>query len=146
MTTAAIGVSDLWGGETVGSVLASVLDIPDIPVVVVSFLELCPSLTVSGAVVESLRGRPLLRFGERGGFPSSLGEVGCEEGVTVLSDSGNLGGVLGGRPLFLFKGATTEFTLESVEVAVASLPGCTSVFLDWFPPLPRPRCCCCSPS
>lgn len=137
MTTVAIGV---------GSVLASVFDIQDTQVVVVSFLEFCPSLTVSGVVVESLRGRPLLRFGERGGLPSSLGEVGCGEGVTVLSDSGNLGGVLGGRPLFLFKGVTREFTLDSVEVKVLSLPGGMSIFLDWFPPLPRPRCCCCSPS
>lgn len=126
--------------------LASVFDIPDTPVVAFSFLEFCPSLTVSGMVVESLRGRPLLRFGERGGFPSSLGEVGCGEGVTVLSGSGNLGGVLGGRPLFLFKGVTREFTLESVEVEAVSLPGVMSVFLDWFPPLPLPRCCCCSPS
>lgn len=97
----------------------------------VSFLELCPSL--SGKFEVSLRGRPLLRFGERGGFPSSFGEVGC-----VLSVSGNLGGVFGGRPLFLFTGATREFTLESVEVEVVSLPGITSVFFDWFPPLPLP--------
>lgn len=134
MTTAAIGVSDLCGDETVGSVLASVFDIQDTSV---SFVEFCPSLIGSGEVVESLRGRPLLRFGERGGFPSSLGEVGCGEVVTVLSGSCNLGGVLGGRPLFLFKGVQREFTLESVEVV--SLPGVTSVFLDWFPPLPRPR-------
>lgn len=77
MTTAAIGVSDLWGDKTVDSVLASVFDITDTPAVVVSFLEFWPSLTVSGVVVESLRGRPLLRFGERGGFPSSTGKVGC---------------------------------------------------------------------
>lgn len=148
MTTAAIGVCDLWGGGTLGSVLASVFDIPDTPVMVVSFLEFCPSLIVSGKVVESLRGRPLLRFGERVGFPSSLGGVVCEEGVTVLSCSGNLGGVLGGRPLFLFKGIAREFALDSVEVEVVSLPGGMSVFLDWFAPLPLPRfcCCCCSTS
>lgn len=146
MIIASMGVSDLWGDGTVGSVLASVFDIPGTPVVVVSFLEFCPSLTVSGMVVESLRGRPLLRFGESGGFPSSLGEVGCVEGATVLSDSGNLGGVLGGRPLFLFKGVTRELTLDSVEVEVASFPGGMSVFRDWLLPLPLPRCCCCSPS
>lgn len=129
--------------------LRSVFDLPGTPVVVVALLELCPSPTVSGMIAESLRGRPLLRFGERGAFPSSFGVVGCAEGATVsvLSDSGNLGGVLGGRPLFLFKGATSEFTLGSVEVEVASLPGCMSVFLGWLPPLPLPRCCCCcSPS
>lgn len=145
MITAAMGVSDMWGVGTVGSVLASVFDIPDTPVMVVACLEFCPSLTGSGMVVESLRGRPRLRFGERGGFPCSFGEVGCVEGVTVLSCSGNLGGVLGGRPLFLFKGVTREFTLDSVEVEVGSLPGGTSVFLGWLPPLPLPICCCCSP-
>lgn len=142
--TASLGLSDFWG--TVGSMLASVFDIPDTPGVVFSFLGFCPSLIVSGMFVESLRGRPLLRFGERGGFPSSFGEVGCWEGVTMLSDSGNLGGVLGGRPLFLFKGITREFTLDSVEVEVVSLPGVMSIFLGWFPPLPLPKCCCCSPS
>lgn len=144
LTAAAIGVSDFWGAA--GSVLASGFDEPDTSVVVISFFELCPSPTVSGIVVESFRGRPLLRFGERGGFPSSPGEVGCGEGVTVLSDSGILGGVLGGRPLFLFSGVTREFTLDSAEVEVASFPGGVSVFLDWFPPRPRPGCCCCSPS
>lgn len=114
----------------VGSVLASVTAKPDTSVVVVvSFLEFCPSLTVSGMVVESLRGRPLFRFGERGGFPSH-GELGCGEGVTLLSSSGNLGTVLGGRPLFLFKGVTRELTLDSVEAEVASFPGGVSVFLD----------------
>lgn len=141
-----MGVSDLWGGGSVGatgSVLASIFDKPDTSEVVVSFLEFCPSLTVSGVVVESLRGRPLLRFGERGGFPSSVGEMGCGEvAATVLS----VGGVLGGRPLFLLIGVTREFTLDSVEAEVASLPGGVSVFLAWFPPRPRPRCCCCSPS
>lgn len=146
MTAAAMGVSNSRGGGTVGSVIVSVFNTPETPVVVVSFLEFCPSLTVSRKVVESLRGRPRLRFGERGGCPSSLGEVGCGEGVTVLSGSGNLGEVLGGRPLFLFKGVAREFTLDSVEVEVASLPGGMSVFLAWFPPLPLPRCCCCSPS
>lgn len=143
LTTAAIRVSDFWGAA--GSVLASGLDKPDTSVVVVSFLEFCPSPTLSGMLVESLRGRPRLRFGDSGGFPSSLGVAGCG-GVTVLSGSGNLGGVLGGRPLFLFKGVTREFTLDSVEVEVASLPGVVSVFLHRFPPRPRPRCCCCSPS
>lgn len=144
LATAALGVSNFWGAA--GCVLASGFDKPDTSVAEVSVLEFCPSLMVSGMVVESLRGRPLLRFGERGGFPSSLGEPGCGEGVTVLSGSGNLEGVLGGRPLFLFKGVTREFTLDSVEVEVVSLPGGVSVFLDWFPPRPRPRCCCCSPS
>lgn len=142
--TAVVGVSDLRGDGTVGSVLASVFDIPGAPVV--SVLEICPSLIVSGMAMDSLRGRPLLRFGESGGFPSSFGKVGCGEGVTVCSESGNLGGVLGGRPLFLFKGVSREFTLDSVEAEVASLPGGMSVFLDWFPPLPLPRCGCCSPS
>lgn len=126
--------------------LASVFDIPDMSAVMISFLEFCPSQTASGMVVESLRGRPRLRFGERGGFPSSFGEVGCGEAVAVLSGSDNLGGVLGGRPLFLFKGVAKEFTLDSVEVEEASLPGGVSVFLGWFPPLPLPRCSCCSPS
>lgn len=134
-----MGLSNFWGDGTDDPVIASVFDIPGTPVVVVSFLQFCPSLTVSGKVVESLRGRPLLRFGERGGFPSSVGEVGCFEEATVLSDSGNLEGVFGGRPLFLFKGVTREFTLESVEVEMASLPGGMSVFLDWLPPLPLPR-------
>lgn len=119
--------------------LASVFDIPDMSAVMISFLEFCPSQTASGMVVESLRGRPRLRFGERGGFPSSFGEVGCGEEVAVLSGSDNLGGVLGGRPLFLFKGVAKEFTLDSVEVEEASLPGGVSVFLGWFPPLPLPR-------
>lgn len=125
--------------------LASVFDIPGTPVLVVSFLHFCPSTIVSGKVEESLRGRPLLRFGERGGFPSSFGEVGCFEDATVLSASGNLG-VFGGRPLFLFKGVTIEFTLESVEVEMASLPGGMSAFLAWLLPLPLPRCWCCSPN
>lgn len=133
MTAAAAGVSD----RTAGPVLGSVFDAADTS-------ELCPSITVSSTVVESLRGRPLLRLGDRGGLPSSLGEVGCGEGVTVLSWSGSLGGVLGGRPLFLFKGGTSEFTLDSVEAEAGSLPGGVSVFLDWVAPLPRPRCC--SPS
>lgn len=117
----------------------------DISVVVVSFLKFCPSPTVSGTVVESLRGRPLLRFGERGGFPSSVGEVGGEGIVIVLSGSDNLGGVLGGRPLFLFKGVPTEFTPDSARDEVGSLPGSMSTFLGWFPPLPLPRWSC-SPS
>lgn len=136
------------GGDRIpGSVLAAVFDSePDSSIVVVEgfLLEFCPAPTVSGAVIESLRGRPLLRFGERGGLPSSLGDVGCGGGDTVNSGSGTLGGVLGGRPLFLFIGAMTELTLGSVEVL--SLPGGVSVFLGWFPPLPLPRCCCCSPS
>lgn len=69
---AAAGVSD-W---PVGSVPASVFDKPDPSVVVVSFVEFCSSVTPSSMVVESLRGRPLLRLGERGGLHSSLGEVG----------------------------------------------------------------------
>lgn len=130
METAALGVSDLGADGAVGSVSASVSDIPDKEAVVASFLQFCPSLIVSGRFVESLRGRPLLRLGERGGFPSSLGEVGSVEGVTVFSGSGSLGEVLGGRPLFLFKGVVREFKLDSVEVGVASLPGVMSVFLD----------------
>lgn len=106
--------------------------------------EFCPSLTVSVVVVESLRGRPLLRLGDRVGFPSSLGKVGCNECVTVPSPSGSLGGVLGGRPLFLFNGVTSEFILDSVEAVVGSFPGTGSAFLDKFAPLPLPRCC--SPS
>lgn len=133
MITSAMGVSDTLRDSTVGSLLASFS--------VDSFLEFCSSLIVSGEVVESLRGRPLLRFGEFGGFPSSLCDVGCGEEATVLPASGNLGGVLGGRPLFLFKFPARELTLDSVEVV--SLPG-VSVFLDWFAPLPRLRSC--SPS
>lgn len=144
LTTAAVRVSDFWGAA--GTVLASGLDKPDTAVVVVSFLKFCPSPTLSDVVVESLRGRPRLRFGDSGGFPSWLSLAGCGVGVPVLSGSGNLGGVLGGRPLFLFKGVTREFTLGSVEVDVGSLSGVASVFLHWFPPRPRPRCCCCSPS
>lgn len=138
----------LVGGDRVpGSVLAAVFDsVPDTPIVVVEgfLLEFCPAPTVSGAVVESLRGRPLLRFGERGGLPSSFGEAGGRGGDTLHSGSDTLGGVLGGRPLFLFIGAITELTLGSAEVL--SLPGGVSVFLGWFPPLPLPRCWCCSPS
>ncbi len=130
MITAAMGVSNLWGGGAVGSVLALVSDIPGRPVVVASFLEFCPSPIVSCVFEESLRGRPLLRLGERGGFPSSLGEMGCVEGVMVLSGSGNLGVILGGRPLFLFKGVAREIKLDSVEVEVVSLPGGMSGFLD----------------
>lgn len=89
MITAALGLSSLWADGTVGSVLASVFDIPDRQAVVASFLQFCPSLIVSGVFVESLRGRPLLRLGERGGFPSSLGEVGCVEGVCVIVFSGS---------------------------------------------------------
>lgn len=138
--TSAAGVSGLWGGGTAGPVRASAFVIPGAP----TFF--CPSLTVSGTFAESLRGRPLLRLGESGGFLSSLGEVGCAGVATALPDSGNLGGVFGGRPLFLFRGVTRELTLDSAEVKAASLPGVGSVFLDWLPPLPLPRCCCCSPS
>lgn len=91
--------------------------------------------------MESLRGRPLLRLGDSGGCPSSIGDVGCGEVVVVLSSSGSLGGVLGGRPLFLFKGGTREFTLDSTEGEAVSLPGGVSVFLDWFAPRPLPICC-----
>lgn len=107
----------------------------------VSFLDFFAML--SGTFVR--RGRPLLRFGDTGGVPSSPGDMGCVEGATMLSDSGNTDGVLGGRPLFLFNGATGEFTLESVEVELVDFPGGVSVFLDWLPPLPRPKYCCCSP-
>lgn len=93
-------------------------------------------------VVESLRGRPLLRLGDSGGFPSSIAEMGCGHVVDALSSSGSLVGVLGGRPLFLFKGGMREFMLDSAaEVEAASLPGGMSVFLDWFTPRPLPRCC-----
>lgn len=74
--TAAVGVSALGGGD--GSELGSGFDMPDTPVTAVSSLALCPSFIVSSMAVdvESFRGRPLLRFGERVGFCSSLGEVG----------------------------------------------------------------------
>lgn len=130
---------------TVSSLLTSGFDVLGTPVVGVSCLEFCPSLMVSGIFAESFRGRPLLRFGESGGFPSSLGEVGWEGGVTVVSDSGNLGGVLGGRPLFLFTG-TRELALDSEVVEMASLPRPVSVLRDWFAPLPLPGRSCCSPS
>lgn len=48
----------------------------------------CASTAVSTVAEESLRGRPLLRFEEMGGFPSSFTEVACSEGVTLLSVSG----------------------------------------------------------
>lgn len=106
--------------------------------------EFCPSPATSGVVTESLRGRPLLRFGEGGRFSSSIGEVGM--GLIVSSDSSNLGGVFGGRPLFLFNGVAVELKGDSVELKAVSFPGMGSVFLDWFGPRPRPTCCCCSPS
>lgn len=136
-------ISGLWGDGDVSSVPASVFDEPDASAAYVSFLEFCSSLTTSGVVVESFRGRPLLRFGESGGFPSSLGEVCCGDGVTVPSGSDTLRVDLGGRPLFLFKGVSREFPQDSAEVEVASLPSGVSVLLDWFPPRPLPRCCCC---
>ena len=139
LTAAAVRISDLTGGGAVSSAPASAFNKRETSEAVVSFLEFCPSPTVSDVVVESFLGRPLLRFGERGAFPSSLGDVGCGEGLAVLSCSGNLRLVFGGRPLFLFKGVTREFTLESAEDDVVSLPGAVSVFLDWFPPRPRPR-------
>lgn len=113
------------GDETVvGSVLVSVfnkLESSVVVVVAVSVLEFCPSQMLSG--VKSLQGRPLFRFGDREGFPSSVGDVGCGEGegqgegeaADLLSGSVNLGGVLGGRPLFLLKGVTKEFKLDSEE-------------------------------
>lgn len=134
----AITSSDLGGGATAGSLLTSAFVLPAVEV---AFFEFCPSLTVSGrVVVESLRGRPLLRLGESGGFPSSFGEVGCVGVATAPPDSGNLGGVFGGRPLFLFGGVTRELTPDSAEVEAGSLPGVGSVFLDWLPPLPLPTC------
>lgn len=60
---------------TVSSLLTSGFDVLGTPVVGVSCL-LMVSLMVSGIFAGSFRGRPLLRFGESGGFPSSLGEVG----------------------------------------------------------------------
>lgn len=132
LKTAAMAVSN----ESTASVLVSIFDTS----------EFCSSLIASAMVTQSLGGRPLLRLGDRGGFPSSLGEMGCGERVVVvvLSVSDILGGVLGGRPLFLFKGVPSAFTLDSAEAEVASLPGGVSVFLDWFPPLPLPMNC--SPS
>lgn len=140
----ATGFSGSLGDVSICSVLASVFKfVPDTSILVVSVLEVCSVLSVSGNDVESLRGRPLLRFGERGGFPSfpsSLGEVGCGEGLAVWSGSVILGGVLGGLPLLRFKGVVREFIFESVELEGVSLH---SVFLAWLPPLPL---CCCSPS
>lgn len=130
----AAGVSD----ASAASVLMSVFDAADTS-------EICSSPTASAAVMKSLGGRPLLRLGDRGGFPSSVGEVGCGEGVVVvLSVSDILGGVLGGRPLFLFNGVPSEFMLDSAEAEAASLLGGVSLFLDWLPPLPLPSSC--SPS
>lgn len=89
--------------------------------------EFCPgaaavavALAVAVAVaVASLRGRPLLRFGESGGLPSTLSGVGRGGDVCSRLGSGALGGVLGGLPLFRLTGAAA-FTLVSVEL---SLPG-----------------------
>lgn len=137
----------LWDSWRVGILGSALFDIKsDILFVTASFLELYPSPTESVTKVESLRGRPRLRFGERGALSSSLGKVGGWGEFTVFSGSGTLGGVLGGRPLFLFTGAVLAFTLASVEVEVVSFSGGASIFLGWFPPLPLPRCCCCSPS
>lgn len=130
VVAAALGLSDSCRDGSAGTVF----DKSDTPGVKVSFVRVCPSPALTGMVGDCLGGRPLLRFGERGAFPSSLGEVGCEEGVTGSSDSDDLGGVLGGRPLFLFREVAGQ--LESIE---ESFPGCVSVFLDWFPPLPLPR-------
>lgn len=117
------------------SVLISVFDAADTS-------EICSSPTASAAVTKSLAGRRLLRLGDRGGIPSSVGEVGCGEGVVVvvvvLSVSHILGGVLGGRPLLLLSGVPSEFMLDSAEAEAASL------LLDWLPPLPLPSSC--SPS
>lgn len=138
----------LVGGEAdgaVSSLLTPSLDIPGVPAAGIPCRAFCPSLTVSGTVAESFRGRPRLRLGESVGFPSSGREVGWEGGVTVLSGSANLGGVFGGRPLFLFTG-TRELTLDSEEAGAPSRPGAVSARRAWPPPLPRPAGSCCSPS
>lgn len=111
------------GSETTSSVLggATAGVCVGIPVSAFGKLELCASRTLSGVAVESLRGRPLFRFGDRGGFLSSV------EGEGVTLGSAKAVGFLGGRPLFLFKGVTRQLTLESV-----------SDFLVWGAPLPRP--------
>lgn len=105
-----------------------VFETPDTSDELVSFLELGPSQALSADVVESLRGRPLFRLGERGGLLSSVGEVGCEGGATALSGSGGLVDVFGGRPRFRFKGVTNELT-PSAGAELASLPGGVSTFL-----------------
>lgn len=129
--------------STTGSLLTPGFDRPGVAALGTPCLAFSPSLTGSGAVAESFRGRPRLRFGESVRFPSSAGEVGCKGGVTVLSGSANLGGVFGGRPLFRFTG-TRELTPASDKTAVPSLPGADSVRRAWPPPLPLPAGSCCS--
>lgn len=135
------GVAD----GTVSSLLTPSFAKPGVPAAGTPCLAFCPSPIVSGAVEESFRGRPRLRFGESVRFPSSAGEVGWEGGVTICFTSANLGGVFGGRPLFLFTG-TRELTLDSEEATAPSLPGAVSTLRAWLPPLPLPTASCCSPS
>lgn len=67
------GVSD----GTLGSAPASLLE-----------TRVCGSIAASAVAEESLRGRPLLRFGDTGGSPSSFIEAACSGGVRPLSISG----------------------------------------------------------
>lgn len=88
---------------------------------VVLEVELCPAPTAFFTVVESLRGRPRLRFGERAGLPS-LAEVGWGGDTCSGWDTANLRGVLGGRPLFRFTGGV-ELALLAGEDTFPSFPG-----------------------
>lgn len=69
-----------------------------------------------------LRGRPLLRFAEKGGLPSSLGKLGWGGDRCSGWGSTTLRGVLGGRPLFRFNGGVELATLVPEDV-VPSFPG-----------------------
>lgn len=76
LTEASIGFSDLTG--SVCSVLALFFGFGTETIVLFcTVLRACAK--------ESLLGRPLLRFGERGGLLTSLVEVGCGDGVPVFS-------------------------------------------------------------
>lgn len=127
-----------------------------IPTVVVDGDELvgncscCPTIQVIAVlVVESLRGRPLLRFGETGGLCSGL--VFWVTGIFCCGKSGPLCGILGGRPLLRFSG-TGLFTFESLgagQFAALSLSELAFCFLGDkadLHPNPRPLPTNCSPN
>lgn len=91
-------------------------------VLAVGVFEFFPAPTAFVTVVEFLRGRPLLRFGEKGGLPSSLGKLGWGGDRCSGWGSTTLRGVLGGRPLFRFNGGVELATLVP-EDALPSFPG-----------------------
>lgn len=96
----------------------------------------------SGLIVESLRGRPLFRFGETGAsFSTVTGFAGGEEICST--------GRLGGRPGLRFTGAGLSVFAVAGD-RVLSFVGLESCFLGGFGerlcrlscPLPLPTPCC----